>query len=423
MLQKANSENIKKWIDGMNRFNATPEFGTTRILFTKQEIANREYVKEEMKKLGLTIREDAIGNIFATLRGSDPTLAPVWTGSHIDTVPNAGRFDGMTGVVSGMEAVRLIRESGAPHPRDIVVVAYTSEEPTRYGLSCLGSRALSGDLMLEDTKELKDQGGKSLYDKLKELGYSHEEFSEIRKRKGEVFATVELHIEQSSRLEKNGIPIGIVKKICAPSNYIVEVTGRQGHAGGMDMSDRRDAYAAACEMALALEKLARECPSEYNTATVGRVHLVPNAINVIPGKCTFTVDIRDCNMDTKQELIENMKNSFSEIAGKRGVNISIEEDNNDEPLTCNGEILHLLENMCKKQGLKYMELISGPYHDSLFVGRFAPTAMLFVPSKDGISHNPEEWTDYEQIARGTDVLANTLLELAQKKEPLEEMEI
>ena len=118
-----------------------------------------------------------------------------------------------------------------------------------------------------------------------------------------------------------------------------------------------------------------------------------------------------------------MKNSFSEIAGKRGVNISIEEDNNDEPLTCNGEILHLLENMCKKQGLKYMELISGPYHDSLFVGRFAPTAMLFVPSKDGISHNPEEWTDYEQIARGTDVLANTLLELAQKKEPLEEMEI
>ena len=422
MLQRANSENIQKWIDGMNRFNATPEFGTTRILFTKPEIANREYVKEEMRKLGLTVREDAIGNIFATLQGSDATLAPVWTGSHIDTVPNAGKFDGMTGVVSGMEAVRLIRESGAPHPRDIVVVAYTSEEPTRYGLSCLGSRALSGDLTLEDTKELKDHGGKSLYDKLQELGYSHEDFSKIRKREGEVFATVELHIEQNSHLEKKGIPIGIVKKICAPSNYIVEVTGKQGHAGGMDMTDRRDAYAAACEMALALEKLAKECPSEYNTATVGSVCLIPNAINVIPGKCIFTVDIRDCNMKTKQKLIEDMRRIFLEIAGKRGVDVTIQEDNNDVPLSCNEELLHLLETMCKKQGLEYMELISGPYHDSLFVGRFAPTAMLFVPSKGGISHNPEEWTDYEQIARGTDVLANTLLELAQKIETLEEME-
>lgn len=423
MLQRANSENIREWIDGMNRFNATPEFGTTRILFTKPELANREYVKEEMKKLGLTIREDDIGNIFATLPGTDPALAPVWTGSHIDTVPNAGKFDGMTGVVSGMEAVRLIRESGAPHRRDIVVVAYTSEEPTRYGLSCLGSRALSGDLTLEDTGKLKDQGGKTLYEKLEELGYSHEGFTKIRKKKGEVYAAVELHIEQSSRLEKNGIPIGIVKKICAPSNYTVEVLGKQGHAGGMDMSDRRDAYAAACEMALALEKLARECPSEYNTATVGNVRLVPGAVNVIPGKCIFTVDIRDCNMKTKQALIAEMKHQFLTIGRKRDVTVTIREENNDIPLSCNEDMIRLLETECKKQGLEYMELISGPYHDSLFVGRFAPVAMLFVPSKAGISHNPEEWTDYEQIARGTDVLANTLLELAQKEEPLEETEI
>ena len=421
MLQRANSENIQKWIDGMNQFNATPEFGTTRILFTKPELANRAYVKEEMRKLGLTVREDDIGNIFATLPGSDPALAPVWTGSHIDTVPNAGKFDGMAGVVSGMEAVRLIRESGAPHPRDIVVVAYTSEEPTRYGLSCLGSRALSGDLTLEDTRALKDQGGRTLYDKLQELGYSREGFARIRRKKGDVFAAVELHIEQNSRLEKAGIPIGIVKKICAPSNYIVEVHGKQGHAGGMDMTDRRDAYAAACEMALALEKLARECPSEYNTATVGCVRLVPNAVNVIPGKCVFTVDIRDCNMKTKQALIEEMKSQFLKIGRKRGVELTIQEDNNDIPLSCNEDMIRLLEKMCEKQELEYMELISGPYHDSLFVGRFAPTAMLFVPSKNGISHNPEEWTDYEQIARGTDVLANTLLELAQKIEPLEEM--
>lgn len=255
MIGNVKAENLEKWIEGMNRFNATPEFGTTRILFTKPELANREYVKDEMRKLGLSVKEDAIGNIYACLEGSKPELPYVWTGSHIDTVPNAGKYDGMAGVVCGMEALRMIKESGCKHKRNIMVNVYTSEEPTRYKLSCLGSRAMSGDLNLEDTQRLFDMDGKSLYDKLCELNYNLSEFGRIRKERGSVFASVELHVEQNNRLEKSGNDIGIVKKICAPSVYAVEVTGCQSHAGGTDMYERRDAFAAACEMSLLLENL------------------------------------------------------------------------------------------------------------------------------------------------------------------------
>ena len=329
MQQKVNVENIQMWIEGMNRFNATPEFGTTRILFTKPELENRRYVKEEMEKLGLSVREDAIGNIYATLKGTDQKLSPVWTGSHIDTVPNAGKFDGMAGVVCGMEALRIIKESGAEHKRDLTVVIYTSEEPTRFGLGCLGSRAMAGVLSMEDTKNIHDKSGRSLYEKLQELSYDLEKFNEIKRKKGDVYAAVELHIEQNSQLEKKKLPIGIVTKICAPSNYMVEVTGCQSHAGGTSMDDRRDAYAASCEMALALEKIAKDCRSEYNTATIGCVKVIPDATNVIPGKCIFAVDIRDCNMDTKQETIRKFKEAFKEIAAKRDVGLTITEENNE----------------------------------------------------------------------------------------------
>lgn len=412
MREKANQDHIKKWIEGMARFNSTPEYGTTRILFTKPEVDNREYVKNEMRAIGLEVEEDAIGNIFAKLSGTDSNLAPVWTGSHIDTVPNAGNFDGMAGVVCGMEALRMIKESAAEHKRDIMVNVYTSEEPTRFGLSCLGSRALAGEMNLEDTKKLFDKSGRSLYCKLQELNYNLDKFKDIAKKKGDVFASVELHIEQNNRLEKSAKPIGIVKKICAPTNFIITVTGVQSHAGGTSMDERHDAFAAVCEMALFLEELALKCPSEYNTATIGVANLIPGGINVIPGKVVFSVDIRDCNKDTKEQLVEEMFAGFDKIAARRGVTYASQEDNNDIPLACNEKIIELLRTNCDKKELQYEELISGPYHDTLFIGRFAPAAMIFVPSKNGISHSPEEWTEYSQLRDGTEVLAETLLNLA-----------
>lgn len=416
MFKSAKVENIKNWLEKINSYNSTPNFGTTRVLFTEPEIKARNYVKSEMEKIGLKVYEDAIGNIFGVLDGTDKTLAPVWTGSHIDTVLNAGMFDGMAGVVGGMEALRIIKESHKEVKRSIVVVVYTSEEPTRFGLCCLGSRTLAGKLSYKETKNIFDESGKSLSSVLEKLGYKKEEFKDIPKKKGDVFAAVELHIEQSNRLYKSGKPIGIVKTICAPTNFEVEVVGCQSHAGGTSMDDRTDAYAASAEIALELEKLAKESKSEYTTATVGKVDVIPNASNVIPGSVKFSIDIRDCEFESKNNLINKLKREIAKIENRRGIKVNLVLDNHDVPMKCNNTIIDEIEKSCKNKGIDYDMMISGAYHDSMFVGEFSPVAMIFIPSKDGISHSPDEWTDFEDIAKGTDILTETLYVLANKNE-------
>ena len=409
---KANAGNIKMWLETINTFNSTPDFGTTRVLFTDEEVKAREYVKSEMRKLNLQVHEDAIGNIFGVLKGTRPELPPVWTGSHIDTVLNAGMFDGMSGVVAGLEAVRLIQVNKLKHERNIVVVVYTSEEPTRFKVGCLGSRAMAGKLDAEAAKKLVDDGGNALHDVLQKLGFPVQDFDKVPVKKGSVYAAVELHIDQNGVLEKAGKPIGIVKTICAPSVFDVEVIGRQSHAGGTTMEDRQDAFMATAEIALALEQLGRTSQSEYTTVTIGRVQVIPNAVNVIPGKVVFSIDIRDCDYDYKNDLIAKLKNRIKEIADKRNVKVNLTQYNNDYPMKCDENIIKKLENACEKENTPYIKTISGAFHDSMLVGEFAPVAMIFVPSKNGISHSPEEWTNFADIAAGTDVLADTLIELA-----------
>ena len=403
------------WLETINTFNSTPDFGTTRVLFTDEEVKAREYVKSEMRKLNLQVHEDAIGNIFGVLEGTRPDLPPVWTGSHIDTVLNAGMFDGMSGVVAGLEAVRLIQVNKLKHERNIVVVVYTSEEPTRFKVGCLGSRAMAGKLDAEAAEKLVDDGGNTLYDVLQKLGFPVQDFDKVPVKKGSIYAAVELHIDQNGVLEKAGKPIGIVKTICAPSVFEVEVIGRQSHAGGTTMEDRQDAFMATAEIALALEQLGRTSQSEYTTVTIGRVQVIPNAVNVIPGKVVFSIDIRDCDYDYKNDLIAKLKNRIKEIADKRNVKVNLTQYNNDYPMKCDENIIKKLENACEKENTPYIKTISGAFHDSMLVGEFAPVAMIFVPSKNGISHSPEEWTNFADIAAGTDVLAATLLNLANEK--------
>ena len=413
VVNKADAKQIKAWLEHINTFNATPEFGTTRVLFTEPEVAARNYVKEEMKKLGLAVSEDAIGNIFGIYEGTDKEAAPVWTGSHIDTVLHAGMFDGMSGVVAGLEAVRLIREAGIRPKRSLAVVVYTSEEPTRFRLGCLGSRALAGRLNAAEAAALYDAKGKSLHEVLTQLGFPVKEFDKVPKQRGDVFAAVELHIDQNGVLEQAGQTVGIVKTICAPSVLEVEVKGRQSHAGGTSMQERHDAFMAACEISLAAETLGRESASEYTTVTVGKLEIIPNAVNVIPGKVLFSIDIRDVDYESKNELVEKIRQAAADIEVRRGITANIREVNNDHPMPCDPGIQRIIEKSCQQQQIPYMHTISGAFHDSMLVGEFAPVAMIFVPSHGGISHSPQEWTDFEEIAVGTDVLTETLLELAQ----------
>ncbi|MGE4548751.1 MAG: M20 family metallo-hydrolase, partial [Intestinibacillus sp.] len=335
-----------------------------------------------------------------------------WTGSHIDTVPNAGMFDGMAGVVAGMEAVRLLQERGATLRRSLTVVVYMSEEPTRFGLSCLGSRILAGDLTAERTASLRDAEGNSLYEMLDRLGFVPNHFKNVVKKPGEVYAFIELHIEQGNRLEKLRKPIGLVTAICAPTNLTVTVTGEQSHAGGTSMEDRRDAMMASAEISLLLEHLAQEASrlGSYTTGTVGLLQNIPGAVNVIPGKTIFSIDIRGVDFAVKDRMLAELRGGISEIARRRGITADLALENHDRPMICDSHVLDILRDACGET--PYAEVISGAYHDSLFVSRFVPTAMLFVPSRGGISHSPEEWTDFVDIARGADILADALERLA-----------
>lgn len=414
-LPPADGARLDRWINGIDQFNDTVGDGTTRHYMTATECACREYIRDEMEKLGLRVEVDCMGNVHGTLAGTEPDLAPVWTGSHFDTVLHGGRFDGVAGVVTGMEALYLIASSGAAHRRDLTVIAYGGEEPARFGIGCIGSRAMAGRLTVEDLKALRDLDGTVLYDEMKLRGFDPDAIGTCRRKAGDVFCSLELHIEQNKVLEEKKLSLGIVKAICSALNFVVTVTGQAAHAGGMPMKVRKDAYAAACEMSLALERMVRENRlSEYCTGTVGYVQLSPNAPNIIPGQVQFTVDIRDCNAASKDALMAAVQEEFRKIAEKRGVGVQLELQNNDKPVVSDPALMAALEQHAAARGYETCELISGPFHDSLFLGTFTPVGMLFVPSKAGLSHCPEEWTDTKDLKAGAEVLADALLDVANR---------
>ena len=405
-------DELRGWLDGIAAFNATPGEGITRGVYTPEFEDARRYVIGEMKKLGLTVREDCLGNIFGEYPGTDPDAAPVWTGSHIDTVPNGGKYDGLAGVFAGLEAVAAMRRAGVRPKRTISVNVYAGEEMSRFGVCCIGSRGLSGRLSLADLKNHADPSGTSLYDALKNLGYAPEDFDQTFPHKAPIHASLELHIEQNDKLEQAGVPVGIVTGICAPTNMICEVDGVQSHAGGTSMTDRRDAYMAAAEMALLLEELANTSTSDYITGTIGEITLTPGAANVIPGKAVFTVDIRSVSAEDKDELVENLRAGMRAIAERRGVDGTLTPLNNDAPLRCDAHLSAVLRDQADALDIPHMDLISGPYHDSLMLGDLAPAAMVFIPCEKGISHDRAENIDDDDLVKGTAVLAEALAKIA-----------
>jgi N-carbamoyl-L-amino-acid hydrolase/ureidoglycolate amidohydrolase len=411
-LKNALADNIRRDIEALSNFNQTPGAGITRLVFTDEEIEARKYIKFRMNEIGLVVREDAIGNIFGKLKGSHDKSSPVWTGSHIDTVLNAGQFDGMAGVVAGIEAVRLIKESGCSNKRDIEVVVFTSEEPARFGKGCLGSRALAGELTLNDIKNLKDDLGQSLEDVLLQRGYNINEFNKVKKELGEVHSFVELHIEQGAVLEDTGSKVGIVTAISAPTDIRVTVNGVQQHAGATPMHMRKDTLTASSEIILELEKMARASKNISTVVTVGMIDAFPGASNVIPGKTSFSIDLRSTDFEEKCKIINSLNQYTGYISSLRNVGITTEIICNEKPEKADTYIIDAIKNSCIEKNIKYNIMHSGAYHDSMFVAHFAPLGMIFVPSKNGISHNIEEWTDYEDIASGTDILSEILLNLS-----------
>jgi N-carbamoyl-L-amino-acid hydrolase len=383
----------------------------TRVVFGEADLRARAYVKGLCAGAGLTVREDAIGNTFARWEGSDPALAPIGTGSHIDAIPNAGLYDGCVGVLGGLEAIRVLKKVGFEPRRSIELVIFTAEEPTRFGIGCLGSRMMAGVLTPQQALALRDKEDRGLEDWRAEAGFNGP-LESVALPPGRFHRFVELHIEQGPLLEQEGIDVGLVTHIAAPASQRIVIEGEGGHAGGKPMPGRKDALAAAAELILALESAAKSTGAIDTVGTVGVCDVFPGAVNSIPSRVILTTDVRDIDGARRDRVLVAFGAAAQEVSARRGVNISTELVNADPPAACDPAILATLETSAVAAGKSYKKMVSRAYHDSLFMARIAPVAMLFIPCRGGVSHRPDEYASPEWIGSGVHVLSRTLAKLA-----------
>ncbi|HUB28387.1 MAG TPA: M20 family metallo-hydrolase [Terracidiphilus sp.] len=383
----------------------------TRVVFSEADLRGRAYVKKLCADAGLAVTEDAIGNTFARWPGSDATLAPIGTGSHIDAIPNAGLYDGCVGVLGGLEAIRVLQKLGFKPRRSIELVIFTAEEPTRFGIGCLGSRMMAGVLTPAQARKLRDKEGRDLEELRGRAGFKGP-LESVALPGGRFHQFIELHIEQGPLLEQEGIDLGLVTHIAAPASMRIVVEGEGGHAGGRLMPGRKDALTAAAELILALEKAAKSTGAIDTVGTVGVCDVFPGAVNSIPSRVRLETDVRDVDGARRDGVIESLHAACDEVAGRRGVAITTELVNADPPAACDAVILSALEESARTAGKSYRRMVSRAYHDSLFMARVAPIAMLFIPCRGGVSHRPDEYASPQWIGAGIHVLARTLAALA-----------
>jgi len=383
----------------------------TRVVFTPTDLKARTWLRKKCLQQDLAVRQDAIGNMFARWTGTDETAAPVATGSHIDAIPNAGKYDGVVGVLGGLEAIRALQHSGFRPTRSIELILFTSEEPTRFGIGCLGSRMLSGVLTAEAARKLTDASGETL-EHVRRKADMQGDLESVQLKSGHFHAFVELHIEQGPLLEHAHVPLGIVESIAAPASYQLSVEGTGGHAGGVLMPDRKDALCAAAEIILTIEESALASGSLDTVATVGICDVFPAAVNSIPSRVRLTLDLRDTDLARRDQVFRAIENKSRAVSEKRSVSLQFQILNADAPAICSSTVTDVLVRCCSKHNLRFQKIVSRAYHDSLFMSRIAPTGMLFIPCRNGYSHRPDEFASPEDIARGTLILAETLAELS-----------
>jgi N-carbamoyl-L-amino-acid hydrolase len=384
----------------------------TRVVFSEADLCARAWVKQRCADAGLTVEEDGVGNTFARWAGSEPALAPVATGSHIDAIPNAGAYDGTVGVLGGLEAIRSLQRASFGPRRSIELVIFTAEEPTRFGIGCLGSRLMGQVLAPADTLRLRDRQGATLDQLRTQSGFSGP-LESVALPRGRFHQFIELHIEQGPVLEQEGIDVGLVTAIAAPASLSISIEGEGGHAGAQLMAGRKDALTAAAELILALESAARSTGAVDTVATVGICEVFPGAVNSIPSRVHLETDIRDTDQQRRDRVLDELHAACSEVSGRRGVTITTHLVNADPPAACDREILNALELSAAEAGKTSKRVVSRAYHDSLFMARIAPVAMLFIPCRRGLSHHPDEYASPAWIEAGVQVLARTLARLSE----------
>lgn len=400
---------VIKDIETLATFNATPGNGVTRLSFTKEDRQARDYIRNKMEAIGLKIWEDGYSNLFGRREGKNPKAPVIMIGSHYDSVINGGPLDGVLGVVAALEILRIFEENNIGNYYPIEMVAMNDEEGVRFGTGISNSRAMAGLIDEKELDNFKDKDGISIREAMIQFGIIPDLKDAIRP-KGSIKTFIELHIEQGPVLEAERKDIGLVETIVGLDRYEVIIKGMSGHAGTTPMDKRKDALVGASEFILAVNRIAKEI-GDGTVGTVGQLSLTPNASNVIPGYVNLSLDIRSTKEDNIKAFYNRLIEESEYIKSKYHIDIQITHNLYIQPVNMSDKNIALMEKVCQKLGYTYMRMNSGAGHDAMIMAKMAPSSLIFVPSKAGLSHHPDEWTDYEDIEKGIALMLNTVLEL------------
>lgn len=410
---KINKKRIENDFNEIAQFGSLKNGGVTRLAFTQEDMDARNYLKKVMQDMNLSVSIDAFGNMRGKRKGKEE-LPPVVIGSHLDTVPEGGHYDGVVGVITALEVIRVLNENKITTKRPIEVINFSAEESSRFGGATLGSKAISGKLTDEDLIKYKDSDGISLYKALETSGFNPDNLASAELSLGDIYSFIEIHIEQGSVLETKDVPIGIVTAIAAPTRFNVVIKGKADHSGTTPMSLRHDALVAASELVLGVEQVAKKQAGEATVATVGYLNVKPGAMNVVPGEVELGIDIRDINSTDKNKAVQSVKKLMEKISLNRSIKIDYVELTNDEPVILDDQVINTLESVAKNLEIPYAKMHSGAGHDTMNMADITRAGMMFIPSEDGISHNIEEFSKMDDICLGAEILLKATLDLAQE---------
>ncbi|MEO6671431.1 MAG: M20 family metallo-hydrolase [Ferruginibacter sp.] len=409
-MVKINAGRLQQHFEEMSLIGKIGETGTCRPTLTPLEKQGFELAASWMKEAGMTTHIDHFGNLIGRLEGTDGSLPVLMMGSHLDSQPYGGRFDGVAGVLCAIEVVKTLSENKIKPLRSIEVISFADEEGWRFNKGLFGSRGILGKLE-EGELERTDKEGITRRQALMDFGCDPAKFKESQYEPGSIFCFLELHIEQGPVLDIANKPIGVVSGISGPLWLTVKLKGMAGHAGSVPMSLRKDALLGAAEITVALNEIATQVPGDPTVATVGTMTVFPASRNIIAEEVVFTIDLRDIDLDRRNRYEKQLMDKIESITKKRQLTYTITEDTNSAPRYCAGWIKEIIHEECKMLGLDAPELMSGPFHDALSLSYVCDYAMIFVRSKDGISHNPLEYSSYEDLALGAELMYGTVLKI------------
>ncbi|WP_149710154.1 M20 family metallo-hydrolase [Campylobacter concisus] len=402
-------------------FNAISEFGAlkggglTRLAFSKEDLEARKFLINLIEKNGFKLKIDNVGNIYAIYdEGCEADAKPVCVGSHIDSVPNGGFYDGTLGVMAGLEALTAIKETGIKLKRPLWLINFSCEESSRFKTATIGSKIISGKLSQQRLHELKDEDGISLFEAMSAAGLHPQNLNETILKENSLHAYLELHIEQGPVLERSAISVGVVSGIAAPIRFEITIHGKADHSGATPMNMRIDALLAASHIIIAANKFAKN--KKTAVATVGYAHAKPGVLNVVPGEARLGVDLRDIDKKSLNELNLELRNFIKELSCELKFSYEIRELSSDEPVKLSEHAINLLEDEAAKLGVKTLTLPSGAGHDAMNLTKLASSVgMLFIPCVDGISHNIAEEINFKDAVSATKILTNALIRLSNEE--------